>query len=324
MTVYYLTHHNTVIFPFLRPVMEEAGARLVYVHPPVRFRESVNALIGAWRAVRKARHGDVIVAYMCSAGVLCWWVSRLTGKKVSVVGCNLTLKGDGSRRTAVMAWLYRKALKSPRFTLTVTSERYGRTMEERLGTTRPFPLLRDYGQFPGMAHGYRDNGKRIFFGGQSQRDWHRCLRVARLMPDWHFVIVGWNGAGAEVPRNVRTIARLPFSRFMEVLSQATVVLNLVRHNCPAGLVVMMEATWLGKLVATNSNDVTQEYVTPERGVIAETDEELVEAIRRCYAQPEEAAKRVKAMQTFLKENCSEEVYAGRLREIVMGMQSYFS
>jgi hypothetical protein len=314
--VLYLTHYNVDTFPFLRSYFNDKGWAWEYVHSPVSRSEYINAFIGAWRAVKKASEGDVIVSYMCSAGVLCWWISLFCLKKVEIIGCNLTLKGDKGWMTRIMTHLYRWALKSRRFTLTVTSNRYGETVKNRLGTSRSFPLLRDFSQYPGYARPYQDNGKRIFFGGNSQRDWKRCLHFATLLPDWKFVLVGWKDSDdATLPPNVRVFRSLPFPRFMAAMSQSTIVLNLVRYNCPAGLIVMMEATWEGRLIATNSNDVIQEYVSSERGIIAENDEQLASLIRQCY-NDDSAAEKVKAMQRFLSEQCSAEKYAQTLYAIV--------
>ncbi len=102
----------------------------------------MNALLGAWTAVKKASKGDTIITYMSSAGVLCWWISFLLFKRIHVIATNLALKDDSSLQTRMMDMLYRGALKSKRFTLTVTSLRYGDTMQKRLHSKKELPLLR--------------------------------------------------------------------------------------------------------------------------------------------------------------------------------------
>ena len=133
-----------------------------WLHSPIDYGEYVNALIGAWRAVRKATKGDTIISYMSSAGVLCWWISLILFKRIHIIATNLALKDDSSLQTRFMTLLYRKALKSKRFTLTVTSQQYGATMQKRLHSPCKLPLLRDYNHFPGYAKEYQDKGKRIF------------------------------------------------------------------------------------------------------------------------------------------------------------------
>lgn len=81
-----------------------------------------------------------------------------------------------------------------------------RSMQKAMNRTRSFPLLRDYGQYPGYAHAYHDNGKRIFCGGNSQRDWKSCLLLAEALPDWQFVLVGMRGEPpVAVPDNVKVL-----------------------------------------------------------------------------------------------------------------------
>lgn len=187
--IYYLTHYNRQTYPFLIDYLNKNGMSASWLHAPVNHGEYVNALLGAWHAVRKTSKGDTVITYMCSAGVLCWWISLILFKKVHVIATNLTLKNDGSLQTRLMTFLYRGALKSKRFTLTVTSQRYGETMQRKLHSKRILPLLRDYGHYPGYAHGYEDKGKRIFCGGNTQRDWMSCVNLAKQMPDWHFLLV---------------------------------------------------------------------------------------------------------------------------------------
>ena len=75
--LFYLTHYDTNPFPFLQTEMAEKGCELQILHNPTNHGEYVNALIGAWRAVRKAKKDDVIVTLTTecsakkSAGTIC-------------------------------------------------------------------------------------------------------------------------------------------------------------------------------------------------------------------------------------------------------------
>lgn len=318
MRVLYLTHYNVDTFPFLQKSFAQHGITMVYCHCPVAFRETLNLLIGAFRAVCRSHRGDVIVSYMCSGGLFCWLWSVLLFRKVRVVSCNLSIKSDTSFRSWLLRRLYGLALKSRRFVAAVNGEQYGRVVRALLCTNRVMPVLHDYAYYPGYARKYHDYGRRIFCGGTSYRDWERAIRIARLMPQWQFLLVGCDIADKDVlPPNIKAINRLPYARFVSAMRQATVVLNCVRFNCPAGLIVMMQAAWEGKLIATNYNDVLTEYVTPERGIIAKSDEEIVQAIIRCHGNADEAASKVAAMQTYLHRHCSEQAYFASLYDIVM-------
>lgn len=315
--IYYLTHYDQKTYPFLIEYLNRNGFSASWMHTPVSHGEYVNAFIGAWNAVRKAQKGDTIITYMSSTGMLCWWISWLLHKQIHIIATNLALKDDSSLQTKLMVLLYRGALKSNRFTLTVTSKQYGETMRKRLHTQRELPLLRDYGHFPGYAHEYKNLGKRIFCGGNTQRDWASCISLAKFMTDWRFLLVGWkNEEGLEIPKNVKRIERLPFQQFMQAMRNSTVVYVPVKWNCPAGLIVMMEAAWEGKLVATSHNDITTEYISAERGIAENNIEEVAQQIDRLYEKPEECATRVKALQIFLLDNCSAEVYSNTITNLI--------
>uniref|UniRef100_A0AB33JI56 Glycosyltransferase family 4 protein n=1 Tax=Prevotella sp. GTC17260 TaxID=3236796 RepID=A0AB33JI56_9BACT len=316
MEYYYLTHYESDTYPFLIRYLNKEGLHTRYLHAPTSHGEYVNGLLAAWRAVAIAEHGTIIT-YLSSVGVLCWWVSLLRHKKVKIVATNLALKDDSSQRTRLMGFLYRHALRSKRFTLTVTSRKYGQAMQLRLHHSQPFHLLRDYNQYPGYVRAYSDNGKRIFCGGNTQRDWARCLRLAKLMPDWIFMLVGYESdSNTSVPKNVKIYRRLSFAYFIQASSQSTFVYLPTKWNCPAGLTVLMHATWNGRVVAVSANDVTEEYVTPDRGIISNDCEQVARQMRSLYANPDCCQSMVAAMQHFLTEECSAEAYCKSMESIL--------
>lgn len=288
-----------------------------WLHTPVNHGEYMNALIGAWRAVRKATKGDTIITYMSSEGVLCWWISSILFKEIHIIATNLALKDDSSLQTRMMAMLYQIAMKSKRFTLTVTSLQYGKTMKKRLNSKKELPLLRDYNHFPGYAHEYQDNGKRVFCGGNSQRDWISCLNLAKQMPDWRFLLVGWkNEENIGIPDNVKRKERLPFSQFMQAMRDSTIVYVPVKWNCPAGLIVMMEAAWEGKLIATSLNDITAEYISNKHGIADNNIVRVAKQIRELYMNPDDCSTIVRNMQQFITEYCSADNYSKTIMEII--------
>ena len=315
--IYYLTHYNQQTYPFLIDYLNRNGLSASWAHTPVNHGEYLNALIGAWRAVRKATNGDIIITYMSSTGVLCWWISLILFKRIRIIATNLALKNDSSQQTRFMALLYHGALKSKRFTLTVTSKQYGETMQKRLCSKQKLPLLRDYNHFPGYAKEYQDKGKRIFCGGNTQRDWMSCVNLAKQMPDWRFLLVGWkNEENIEIPTNIKRIERLPFPKFMQAMRDSTIVYIPVKWNCPAGLIVMMEAAWEGKLIATSKNDITAEYISAEHGIADNNIENIAKQLNALYLNPEECKRIVINLQQFLTEKCSAEVYSKTIANLV--------
>ena len=178
--------------------------------------------------------------------------------------------------------------------------------------------MRDYNHYPDYAKEFQDKGKRVFCGGNTQRDWMSCVNLAKQMPDWRFLLVGWkNEENIDIPDNIRKINRLPFPQFMQAMRDSTVVYVPVKWNCPAGLIVMMEAAWEGKLVATSKNDITIEYVSSEYGIADNNINKVAKQINDLYLHPEECKKKVSNMQHFLSIQCSAEEYSKTLAELIL-------
>lgn len=320
--VYYLTHYDVDTFPFLIKYLKDKGYEAEYLHTPTNSNEYVNDFRGALHAVNTAKAGDTIITYLCSAGVLCWWISMLKHKKIKVISSNLTLKDDQSMRTRLMRFLYRKAVKSKRYIQLINSRSYEKLIQKVLHTSRPLPLLRDYNQYPGYAREFNDNGKRIFCGGNTHRDWDRCLHIAKLLPQWKFLFVGFTPKeGKSIPKNVKTFSHLPFPYFMQGMRESTFVLNIAKYNCPAGLIVLMQSAWEGRVIAMNENDVTKEYITDERGIISKTDEEIAQKIELAYSDQEGMKRKVHNMQDFLTKECSAENYCESMLRAIEAAQS---
>lgn len=317
--VYYLNHYNVETFPFVLERLRQAGYEAESLFQPTSHGEYANALLAAWTTVRRLRRDDILVVYLCSTAVLCWWVSVLLHKPIRILSCGFALRNDASLQTRLMTFLYRHACRSPRFRITVNSAPYGRLLEQRLGLSEGrLPLLHDYGQWPGYERDYADNGKRIFFGGGTHRDWDDAIRLARELPDWHVMLVGYDASQRQepLPHNVKAIRRLPFRQFVLNMRAATVVYVSVKYAIPAGLIVMMEAAWEGKLIAARTNAALDEYVTPDHGLVAHDAAEAARLISECYAHPDRCAAKVRAMQQFLHQECSKERYADRIVELV--------
>ena len=103
---------------------------------------------------------------------------------------------------------------------------------------------------------------------------------------------------------------------MQAMRDSTVVYVPVKWNCPAGLIVMMEAAWEGKLIATSLNDITAEYISDEHGIADNNIENVAKQLNSLYLHPEDCKRKVTAMQQFLLKNCSAEVYSKTIANLV--------
>lgn len=65
--------------------------------------------------VKRTKSGDTIVCWYDFMGVLCWWLSKLTNKKIKVIAINILLKDKNTTKNKVAKYLYKKALCSNSF-----------------------------------------------------------------------------------------------------------------------------------------------------------------------------------------------------------------
>lgn len=318
---WFLTHYDRKYFTGFVERMNDRGMTTRWVHSPVSHGERVNNFIGAWRAVKVSKKGDTIIAWYDFQGILAWWICLLTFRDRNIVALNIRLKDKTTLVNRMAAFLYKYALRSSNMKATVSSLEYGEALKKRLGISRDFPLVRDINLYPGYCLPFKDNGRRIFCGGNQSRDWNRVMRVARLLPDYRFVVImpgKEREEVADVPSNVRILCDVPYKTFMGYMHSSTFLLLPVDTNAPAGLIVMFEATWLGKLLFTNSTQVMREYIGEHHGVLVRNDDQkFANKIEYYYNHQEEAAEKVNCFQKYLREECSEEGFTDRVIEGVL-------
>lgn len=318
---WFLTHYDRKYFPRFVERMNDRGMPTRWVHSPVAHGERVNNLIGAWRAVKAGRKGDTIIAWYDFQGILAYWICLLTFRDRNIIALNLRLKDKDTVANRAAAFLYKHALASRKVKATVSSAEYGKALKRRLGLRRDFTLVRDINLYPGYCLPFRDNGRRVFCGGNQSRDWERVMRTARLLPDFRFVVImpgSERGRISDVPGNVRLMCDVPYRTFMTYLQSSTFLMLPVNTNAPAGLIVMFEAAWLGKPVFTNSTQVMREYIGEDNGILVEGGErEFAESMEYYYGHQQEAAAKVESFQRFLRDECSEDTFTDRIIDEVL-------
>ena len=101
------------------------------VSSPKCSRLIVGWLKGCLSALRQSYRNDTIVCWYDFQAVLCYWLAKLSFRQRKIVCINLLLKDKASTKNKVVAWLYKKALKSKHFVASVTSVEYGKHLKNR-------------------------------------------------------------------------------------------------------------------------------------------------------------------------------------------------
>lgn len=266
-------------------------------------------------AVLKQSHGnDTIVCWYDFQAVLCYWLSKLSFKRRKIVCINLLLKDKESAKNKVVAWLYKKALKSKRFVASVTSVEYGNHLKKRLGIDKDLFLLHDV-----FHENYKTNENvevapdTVFCGGRNGRDWKFMIDVAKAMPnvDFHLVMpkTTYEDFQTELPSNVVAKYNLSMEDFMKEMCSCEIVALPLDTEAPAGLIVLFQAAANMKYILTTDTMTTREYLSDEKGSLLPNDivawkKAIKDRLGNKHRNSEASAK----LLNFLKEECSEKKF----------------
>lgn len=177
-------------------------------------------IIGCLTILKLSKSNDTIVCWYDFQAVLCYWLAKLSFRQRKIVCINLLLKDKASTKNKVVAWLYKKALKSKHFVASATSVEYGNHLKDRLGIDKDLFLLHDLFQDNYKINGCMDvRPKTVFCGGRNGRDWKFMIEVAKVMPDiqFHLVMpkVTYDEYHDELPGNVVAKYNLSMDDFMK-------------------------------------------------------------------------------------------------------------
>lgn len=189
---------------------------------------------------------------------------------------NLLLKDKDSFKNKIVAWLYKKALKSKHFVASITSVEYGKHLKNRLGIDKDLFLLHD------VFHGdYKVNASldvclnTVFCGGRNGRDWKFMIEVAKAMPhvQFHLVMpkVTYDEYQHELPSNVLARYNISMEDFMKEMCSCEIVALPLDTEAPAALIVLFQAAANMKYIITTDTMTTREYLSDGRGCLLPND-----------------------------------------------------
>lgn len=288
---------------------------------PTHHNKYMSWIKGACSVIKKSRKDDTIVCWLDIQAVLCYWLCTLTFRDRNIIAINLLLKDKTTVFNRMAKFLYRHALKSQHFKATVTSKGYGVCVNRSLGIDKPYTVLRDL--FPDEYRKWEKSyaGEGVFCGGNNSRDWDFILKLADMMRDVTFRLVMprhlYLEAQSRLPKNVIAKHSLTENEFLQEMSRSAVVCLPLTTEAPAGLIVLYQATALGKTIVTTDTVTTREYVNDNSGITLENDVNKWEReIRHILSNPDVAHKKADTMYRFLIDNCSESQYTQTIKSIL--------
>ena len=281
-------------------------------------------LSGSIAVLRKSSCGDVIICWYDAEAVVTWWLCRLFFLRREIVCLNLLLKQKNTFKNKVASWIYKQALTSNNFYATVTSNEYGCWLNEKLGIDVKYTLLRDvYHTFYEKPDLKANEGHEVFCGGCYGRDWDLMVEIASVTPDVDFMLVMqtknyfnlMEKYGDRMPPNIHLEHNIPYKKFMKLLCQAKIVCMPLDSEAPQGLIVMFEGAANDKFILTSDNPTTRGYFDSSQ-LLGNNPEEWSERIKYYLSNDQIRLKKAQDFHDFLKKECSEEVFANTVREIV--------
>ncbi|TPF95430.1 glycosyltransferase [Bifidobacterium sp. UTBIF-78] len=279
----------------------------------------------AFRAVLRARKGDVIVAMCATPGIL---ASILNWKRVPVVVVNLLCHsserpGAGER---MRNRLYSHALNRPGAWATCNAlndmPRYRRMFSLR----QPEHLvhLLDGVRMDDAVATAAEPVYDVFSCGASARDWDTLVAAARLLPEVRFHVVArqddWKPEYADAT-NVRVDFNLPHDEYLHALNDSRMTVLPLNSPVTAGLLVMFDSVKYGRPVVMTRTASTEQFVPAslhDRTLVPMGDAPaLADAIRATLSlSDEERAALVAEGHEYLRVNHSEESRHRRLLGII--------
>ncbi|MBR3079674.1 MAG: hypothetical protein IKH01_07655 [Prevotella sp.] len=302
----------------------DLGCPLVENHftPPSRFK-LWSWLVGAVRVLMKSSNGDVIVTWYDFQGILCFLVSKLLFRKREFVIINLLLKDKSTMKNRLVSWLYKITLTAKNVRASVTSEAYGRMLNQKLGNHLTFPVVRDvyFDSYSVSTDTAVRTCHYVFCGGSNARDWDFMFSVTRNMPDvmFHFVMRrdDYQRYKDIKALNVVIKVEIPEDEFIREVAGCSLCALPLQTNAPAGLIVLFMAGMQDKVVLITKTLTSAEYITNERGEPLENHvDSWCDSIRHYLDNPDIANKKGKRLHQFIENECSPKSFCRGILQMI--------
>lgn len=280
---------------------------------------------GARKAVREAAPQDTLIGTNFHVGALISINCLLLGKKNKVLGFNLILNDKRWLIHQIRALFLECCFKNENFFATVNLPAlipmYSKYFLSPISADRFFVLKDHYINPDNLAKSLIDDDY-VFTGGENSRDWQGLFRAASLLPDIKFKCIARRRLfpHIEVPANVDIVFDTSYEDFLNMLKRCTLVALPLISDGPAGLLVIFDATFLGKAVITTRTMITENYInSDDKGVLIEMGDatELANSINLLMKNKYTARHLAQNLKLELENNYSVEEYGKKVNDMVV-------
>lgn len=308
MRKYILFDNNDANNVFISRLFDE-----VVVSPQVK-PLLLSWLIGVWNVFKLSKKNDKIVCWFDFQAVMLFWFTKFFFSQREIVCLNLLLKPKKTLKNRIVTSLYKSALKSPKFKVTVTSTEYGDLLNKHFGCYFNYTLLHDVFHY-NYKYDYKGSviPNSVFCGGRNGRDWDFMMKIAASMPEVSFNIVVPENVFKQykdnISSNINIKCNLSYDDFMVEMCKSEIVCLPLDTEAPAGLIVLFQAAANRKLVITTDTATTREYINSNSGYIMQNDiHKWKNAIGCSLSNKNDSVNKGNVLNRFLCTNCSEQIF----------------
>ena len=210
-----------------------------------------------WLALKSnlvSKRGELIFGWGGPVALYAWAIGNLLCLKRKYYSQNLIFREESkaSLKGKFVYWLYKKALQSKNFAMTVNSEQLVDYYSNMFGCHKDrFSVVYDGMSLNEDEQNMRKNPQSQPYvfggGGKAARDIKSFMEIVKALPDVHFKCVFLREA--VVPemyelKNLEVYTDVPKKEFYEILNNATVCCIPLKSKAPCGLYVMQHAILL--------------------------------------------------------------------------------
>lgn len=248
--------------------------------------------------------------------IFCWnhWtgliMNLLYGNKRSIISYNWLTPPEHSK----ISWLYRKALENSNLKAVINSpnnrERILNAYEAK-DINNIFYIPDVYNHVEIFQKPDVKSKSYCFMGGVENRDWNMFLKIAQRCPNISFVGVTSKSQKInenDLPDNIKMYYDLSMAEYYALMSEAYFCICFLKADRVSGLINILKAAQLGKLMMITKSEFTEIYYPEELRVLLlerEDEQKVLDKMMMISQMPqEEYEQKVAIWQNYIEREYS--------------------
>lgn len=278
----------------------------------------------AFKCVLKSSKSDIIISWLDIMGVYLFFIAKALFKKRKILILNIMNPPNKNLYSILRDRIYHIVLKSKYCYPTVNSTALIPIYQKSLNLkNKEFFLLHDsIDSYDVYKSDYQKGNNYIFFGGTAGRDYEMILEVARRLEEIDFIFVvrkKYFYISKDIPKNVKIFFDLPAEEFYDLMRYSNLILLPIKVDTPAGIIVLLIAGFMSKLVIASNTITINEYITHNyNGILINNSERdlWINTIKKTFNDFPLQEKLGKQLKLSVEEMTSHNLYVDNILKII--------